>query len=647
MVTNELKLLIRPLPEDGESLIGYLLRVSEANGYVSIHWLLGAANLQTAARVHSCIYRAEDMEPLAKLLGVDLAVVTGMAYTPLGVFASRSKTNYEVCGQIVSTHLLRPNYPKICPACLAENPFCRKIWELGIVTACVKHKCLLMRECPACREKLTWKRTKLYTCRCGLDWTTVISELLPEHELVFSARVANLLGVSDVSPAAFPPQLLHLSLMDLANLLFFINGQLNGRSDIFGKSLQTQLSNGDLHRKLNSTIDLFHDFPFNFFEALDMLDTVYEERKQKCPFPNRPGSVRSQILGGVVRTCTKILKGEGFDFLREAFQEYIDYAKLACLGIDQPPRRDLKASAFFKVNEPLARAAEMLRIMPIWFPPLVKSGEIRGVCGKGSDRELWFVNKKDVARLKERLDAGISGEAAGEILGVSPPQFAALLTAGILKQLRDPFRRGFHKVIVSRAEVKRLYSRFEEAARSEIFSGETYTSRQAAGKLKRYGVDFAQMVSLVLAGKIVPVEVPKGGLLKSVLYSKVELDAYCNEILAKLKSKSYPIQETGRLLGISTKLVRKLLTAGYLISPPHTLKGLQGRVSFASIRNFKREYLVTLQLSEAYGMTPPAIQRKLSSLRIEPVDTSIGSWIFVYKRTEIRRIRYLLNGKVG
>lgn len=86
----------------------------------------------------------------------------------------RKKYPYGVTG--------RPNYMnkgiRLCPTCLKEDsvPFYRKIWRVGAVTTCTKHKILLIDGCPECDSHIDPKRVKWnasYTScfRCGYEFT--------------------------------------------------------------------------------------------------------------------------------------------------------------------------------------------------------------------------------------------------------------------------------------------------------------------------------------------------------------------------------------------------------------------------------------------------------------------------------------------
>ncbi|MBU2560175.1 TniQ family protein [archaeon] len=97
----------------------------------------------------------------------------------------------------------RPNYKnkgiRLCPICLKEDstPFYRRIWRIGAVTACTKHKTLLVDRCPKCGSYIDPKRVKWnasYTScfNCGYELTEA-----PVHRL--SARDPFMAAAAELS----------------------------------------------------------------------------------------------------------------------------------------------------------------------------------------------------------------------------------------------------------------------------------------------------------------------------------------------------------------------------------------------------------------------------------------------------------------
>jgi hypothetical protein len=60
-------------------------------------------------------------------------------------------------------------YPRICPQCLKEQLFERKIWELAAFTVCPKHKSPLIDTCPKCGSRLLRRHPTVHLCKCGFD----------------------------------------------------------------------------------------------------------------------------------------------------------------------------------------------------------------------------------------------------------------------------------------------------------------------------------------------------------------------------------------------------------------------------------------------------------------------------------------------
>ncbi len=127
-----------------ESFLGYLLRLTELNHYDSLTWILRLAIIQVNPLGKLALISTgspSDLKSLEQLTGIDQARLATLSYIPV---ANGGKVNdYRIFGNLVPRYTIRLRRPKICPRCLAETPYARKIWELAAVTACPIHKTLL------------------------------------------------------------------------------------------------------------------------------------------------------------------------------------------------------------------------------------------------------------------------------------------------------------------------------------------------------------------------------------------------------------------------------------------------------------------------------------------------------------------------
>ena len=75
---------------------------------------------------------------------------------PCAIATSEDEDRFDqrsFCGQRVSADDLNYGRPRICPACLREQPVWWAVWDLGLVTACPIHRCLLTQPVPGLQEE--------------------------------------------------------------------------------------------------------------------------------------------------------------------------------------------------------------------------------------------------------------------------------------------------------------------------------------------------------------------------------------------------------------------------------------------------------------------------------------------------------------
>ncbi len=193
-------LLVRtPAPLSNESLFGFVLRVSEANGYDSPRHPLRLADI-FRGQVFAAGF---PVDRFAKVLGVngdDLSVIahrqdqgTTRQYKILGHSLGRSLRNAP----------LRLHHPAFCSQCVEEAGHIDAFWDLEAAIACPTHRCFVIRQCPACAAPVNWRRPGLLKCACGAQLTNKL--LSPPEEAVIE-----LMGF-------LKAKLHHLPLTDLPN----------------------------------------------------------------------------------------------------------------------------------------------------------------------------------------------------------------------------------------------------------------------------------------------------------------------------------------------------------------------------------------------------------------------------------------------
>ena len=139
---------------------------------------------------------------------------------------SQQKRGHEAQLLIVLGKLAEQNGNK-------QEAIAEAVWDLGLVTACPIHRCLLLDECPACKRKLAWQRPAVHKCRCGLDFRNLApvaadSDLVAINWAIYRAAGFPASEVADLNLTnyGFPREMLEMRLGPLLRLILFVGCRL-------------------------------------------------------------------------------------------------------------------------------------------------------------------------------------------------------------------------------------------------------------------------------------------------------------------------------------------------------------------------------------------------------------------------------------
>jgi len=166
-------ILVRtPQPHPTESLTGYVLRVAEENGYDSPWAIFRMAGVEQHEMKGAGLSPAK----LAPLVGLPPEGLDHLAYHAIDETGQREyRLLGRGLGRCLSIEPLRLTRPALCPHCVAEFGFIDAFFDLRLAVACPRHRCMLVTECPTCREPLTWFRRGLLQCKCGASLASAVT----------------------------------------------------------------------------------------------------------------------------------------------------------------------------------------------------------------------------------------------------------------------------------------------------------------------------------------------------------------------------------------------------------------------------------------------------------------------------------------
>jgi hypothetical protein len=205
---------------------------------------------------------------LEQVTGVDKEILASMFYSP--VSHEGQVNDYFIFGHPVPRYTLRLRRPKVCPLCLSEKSYARRMWDLAPITVCPIHQILLYDTCPTCSRRISWHRKSLFECRCGRDWRKDSPSRVKEDELEVAKNIYALckIPLHDTTLRKLDP-IANLRLDQYLSLLFFIAGQFIGIMDTRGKRLATSFTNAQIHPLLHKAGQVLQNWPTNFFAFLD------------------------------------------------------------------------------------------------------------------------------------------------------------------------------------------------------------------------------------------------------------------------------------------------------------------------------------------------------------------------------------------
>ena len=153
-------LLVRhPAPFLTESLFGYILRLSEENGYTTPWSLLLLAQI----RQHEARSTGIQVAKLAQVSNRPQTELESISYR----WPGDRPRSCRLLGHLLTPWELVVTRPKLCPECVAEKGFIEAHFDLALMTGCPVHSRSLLSRCPGCMKPLRWFRPGLLECHCG------------------------------------------------------------------------------------------------------------------------------------------------------------------------------------------------------------------------------------------------------------------------------------------------------------------------------------------------------------------------------------------------------------------------------------------------------------------------------------------------
>lgn len=150
---------VRPLPQPGESLSSWLVRLARTNGLETAELcrILWGRRVRLAARNPHDLDRVKSraaLRPLVEATGLPLEQLWALTLN-----AREERLGAETMRRWLLSerdpHYARPRYDRqACLRCLATHPYHRLEWRFACMAVCPRHRILLIDRCATCRARL-------------------------------------------------------------------------------------------------------------------------------------------------------------------------------------------------------------------------------------------------------------------------------------------------------------------------------------------------------------------------------------------------------------------------------------------------------------------------------------------------------------
>jgi len=572
-------LLVRtPDPYPSESLFGFLLRVSESNGYDNFNEILRIGGL---GRKHFQVFPGLPIQQIAGILGLSARDLSHLAYrVEEGGSWHFNMLGHDLGRDASGSFQLRT--PRLCTQCVEEDKHIDAFWDLALAIACPRHGYLALDHCHACDAAVRWHRPGLLTCNCHANWANAMHSRADVPTIELMNVISTKLHHGEVhtlsNDSGFP--LGALASLPLRSLLRIL--------DILGKHCLWSRHSSSVggSSSVVAAASTLEKWPHGYHRFLTDFGTrmVTENplalglRKQFGPF-----------YEAMFRSAVEVA---GVDFLRSEFFSF---------GLNNWSRTDSTKDLHLLHKE----SEDGLGIKD-HYP------------GRRSHSRARVMRRETASPAASR--AVMTGREAARYLGLPVSVLQHLRHIGVFEsQARSSHRGLWHQV-----DVSRFLERGLAAAGARVSTQNSLELKDLMRLKLRNKAAKADIVAAVYDGRLTVVG-SMGQNLGGLQFDKEQVDRFVLDKRIGTEKDSYSLPEAASKTGLDPAVVRHAVGAGLLTG---VLSADRMRVTAESIDLFNRRYEPVAKLATRLGTTTRHLLRigrrlRLSVFRLRRVGRSV------------------------
>ena len=394
------RLVVRSDIQPDESLPGLLTRLAEYNGLDSPVRILRHVGLAPGFEKSQT-----DLSDLAQFIGVGRPSLEAASFAPL----NSGSMHLSFGGVRISRDHMGTMGDRVCPLCIEESRYSRRLWHLRAYVACHDHGVVLTDSCRKCDAPLSSLRPTLAQCKCGEPFH--IGPDANSRELRLAALLAD--AANGLSP---------LPLKD---------SQIDGICALawhFGAAAQTdhvlRLKNSRERASVRAARAVVEQgAPFAYDWHSTFLTWAHDR-------------LGGEASVGIHRNLGRELQG-----LRQAFQDTCPFivAELRTYLSTTWQGFMLRQGSFFCIapDKPrfltLSAASKLLGVSSKNLRKLVASGLVRAVESSSNSRRYFAIRADGMETIRRHIADLQTAERAGLEFGVSARRIGDLTRAGLIK----------------------------------------------------------------------------------------------------------------------------------------------------------------------------------------------------------------------
>lgn len=615
------RLVIRGSLAQGEGPLGYVLRMTEANRYPSIRFLMPRwIGTRDAQRTR------ERVAKVANTLGISIEGITAAGGLP-------ASDKWATFGpHLVSARHLDLRRPKICPSCLRECCVLRAEWDLTLWQACPKHGCGMIFACPACGRPLSWRRPRVDRCCDDVPLESAVAVSAPEAVVDLMTAIASS-ALRDDRSLRGPLQGLvaHLSLPEILDLVLALGAASENHGLERVRFIRGAMSGPRAYKLIVTAAEALSDWPNGFHDLL--------ERSRNRDVASRHVSQRLEFAYFIHQFDHK-LASPSFAFAHDEFDRHVRH-RWPGWNTPRGPTVPQGTSNLVTVRD----AAIEFGISPDTLRKHFDNGGIKGETRRAGTARRCLLDREHLRiaigeRRLGRKGAGrcaiaLSLGEASQRLGVGRRTVAALARSGLLRPVRI-----MSQPYIESASVSNLLERFEKLLRMP-----EEESKQSLVTLYEFGrghhrIPLPQKVQAVLDRRLTPIGVdPSGAGLTKYLFSW----AQCKQVILENSAANewVTVRAASSILHCSFATVQELTRHGLLMGTFRTRRGatVPNGIALTSLAAFLDNYLTTSVIAEKMGVARVRISFALRRQGVMPQairNNTNGAAVAVWCREEIR-----------